>query len=791
MLTTNPIPNLISGVSQQADSMKFPSQAVEQVNAVSHIVEGLVKRPPTNHVSRVVIGDLGNCKVHPINRDSTQRYFAVFKSNSVAVFDAADGSQKPVNFDGAAEAYLTTSTPETTLEALSIADYTFVLNKSIVPELDAEETDALPTDSLVVVKRGDYGKTYTIKVGGVVFATCTTSDTDPGETATDFIAAALKTSWDSGSGHPGYTCTRSGSTLLIEKATGDYVIDLEDGFGGDGLILVKGSVRSFTELPLVAPHGFKVKVAGEPESESDDYWVEFVTPNGAVSPDFTGGRWVESIAPEVQYITDASTMPHVLVRETDGTFTFREADWVDRLVGDDETSAAPSFFGKTIQNLVFFRNRLGFLADENIVLSEAGNFFNFWRTTVVSILDSDPIDVGVSHNQVSILYHAVPFFDQLLLMGEKAQFALKGGQESLTSKNVAITAATEIDINPAVAPRLAGKNLYLGFGRNQYSGVWEYFVAPDTDRLDAEDVTIGVPSYIAGSLKELAVSESEKVLFARSDANPAHLYLYKYYTNGGERVQSAWSRWEFEDAAEIKGMAVFGSSLYLMVYRAGDGLSLERMDLQSGLKDDYSDYTILLDRKFGEGLTGTYNSDTDKTTFYLPYGVVDDSLFWAVTRFTELYSDGGSRMVPESVGTDGVVVFDGDVSAIPMWFGLNYVQTYTMSKPYLRPAQGSNRIAVGRRYQIRRGLVSYHNTLAFKVKVTPEFRAPFTHVFTGKIFGTPLEEVGSQTPVSGAFPFSVMTQNTQLTVQLINDLPFPSALTTVDWIGDFVPYGRN
>ena len=41
------VPNLISGVSQQADSFKLTTQAVEQINAVSSVVDGLIKRPST------------------------------------------------------------------------------------------------------------------------------------------------------------------------------------------------------------------------------------------------------------------------------------------------------------------------------------------------------------------------------------------------------------------------------------------------------------------------------------------------------------------------------------------------------------------------------------------------------------------------------------------------------------------------------------------------------------------------------------------------------------------------
>ena len=48
------------------------------------------------------------------------------------------------------------------------------------------------------------------------------------------------------------------------------------------------------------------------------------------------------------------TMPHALINNNNGTFTFKELDWVDRTCGDTDTNPDPTFLGKTIQNLTMF-----------------------------------------------------------------------------------------------------------------------------------------------------------------------------------------------------------------------------------------------------------------------------------------------------------------------------------------------------------------------------------------------------------------------------------------------------
>ena len=114
-------------------------------------------------------------------------------------------------------------------------------------------------------------------------------------------------------------------------------------------------------------------------------------------------------------------MPLQLVPDaTFNNWTLDVTDWSDRLVGDDDTNPAPTFVGSKVNDIFFFKNRLGLLTDSSIVFSEADEYFNFWRTTVLSLLDSAPIDVGVAHTKVAILQHAVPFQEKLLILDRKS-----------------------------------------------------------------------------------------------------------------------------------------------------------------------------------------------------------------------------------------------------------------------------------------------------------------------------------------------------------------------------------
>ena len=254
--------------------------------------------------------------------------------------------------------------------------------------------------------------------------------------------------------------------------TSDFQIGAKDGLADQGLGLVYKEVSSITDLPAKSFHNLRVKVKGDTELVQDDYYVKFKTKNGL---SFDEGTWVEDIGYGVKSELNATTMPLQLVPDATFTnWTLDVTDWSDRLVGDDETNPAPTFVGSKINDMFFFKNRLGILTNDSVVFSEADEFFNFWRATVLQLLDSSRIDVGVSHTRVAVLKHAVPFQEKLLLFSENTQFVLRGS-DLLTPKTVNITPATEYNSTPEIRPIVLNNYVYFPFKRNGYAGVTEYY----------------------------------------------------------------------------------------------------------------------------------------------------------------------------------------------------------------------------------------------------------------------------------------------------------------------------
>ena len=242
-----PIPNLINGVSQQPFALRLASQAEEQQNCYSSIVEGLTKRPPTEHVALLDGGDYSGAYVHMINRDTAERYVVILADGMLKVFDF-EGNERTVNTpDGLG--YLAATSPATEFSAVTIADFTFIVNKSLTVEMAADTAPAQSPSALVWVRQGNYSTDYKVTLSGPggVTADHTTPDNDGSLIQTDHIAEQLKTKID---GVAGYTCERFGSSLHITRTDGaEFNMATEDSFADLALQSIKDEVQTFDELP--------------------------------------------------------------------------------------------------------------------------------------------------------------------------------------------------------------------------------------------------------------------------------------------------------------------------------------------------------------------------------------------------------------------------------------------------------------------------------------------------------------------------------------------------------------
>ena len=302
--------------------------------------------------------------------------------------------------------------------------------------------------------------------------------------------------------------------------------------------------------------------------------------------------------------------------------------WGERICGDLDSSLNPSFIGNKINNVFFFRNRLGFLANDNVILSTVSKFFTFFPETVLTVIDSDPIDVAASHTKVAILKNAVNMGEKLILFSEQTQFVLSSSSDSLTPKTANVLVATEFESSDSATPVGAGNSIYYLTNKGGFAGVREYITQTGAQVKEAANITIHVPKLIPSDIYKIAVSTNEDVLILLGTTNPNKLYVNKWlYGNDGGKILNSWFTYTFASDRHIKNIDFIGTDLFVVTEDAPEAgfaseYNLEKLPFEPNYREPNSDYEYRLDRKLTESSTGvsiTFDASTSLSTVTMPY----------------------------------------------------------------------------------------------------------------------------------------------------------------------------
>ena len=782
-LISRNISNLIGGVSQQPEVLRLENQATLQDNGFSGVVEGLKKRPPTNYVAKISSSSLSNAFIHTINRDASERYIVIITNGAITVY-TIDGTQKTVVAQTNATNYLASSSPRTEFKCLTVNDYTYIINTNKTVAMNSATSTGKVEEAIYQVTQGINATKYSITIDSTTYNfTSSNSDT---EAIRDGLFSAIGTV-------SGYTFTKIGnSSFKVVKATGTLSVSASDGYGDNASQVIYDSVQNFSDLPAEGIDGQVVEVKGDAANNFDNYWVKWVASTSV---------WEETVAPAITYKFDYDTMPHLLIRTADGNFRLTQADgssytvsstsydvpqWGERKVGDLESAPNPSFVDTKMKDIFFHSNRLGVLADENVILSRSSEYFEFFAETVTDVLDTDVIDINVSHTKVSLLKNAIPFNTNLLIFSDQTQFLVSGGA-SLTPSNIAVDVATEYEALDAVKPVGSGSNVFFGFNKGEFTGLREYYVEADGETNEGEDITANIPKYIPSNVFKFAIASNENVLVALSSkaAEINNLYIYQWFYADNKRLQSAWHKWSFGTASNVTILNVdfIGTTLYLLMQRS-DGVYIETIDVAPAVVDTSANYLTHLDRKITNATSGvseSYNAGTNQTTITIPYTV--DNTMKLVGASTASNTAGTDITLVSAAGTSIVVA--GDITAYDYFIGEQYIFTYTFSQQYMALgddyASGSRTRIKDGRLQIRNWTVSYNDTSYFQAIVTPVARDASTTTFTGTVVGSGL--AGRVNLEDGDYEFAVLSRNEGLVVSLTNNSHLPSNFVNAEWQG--------
>ena len=263
-LISTSIPNLINGVSQQPPSIRLSTQAEVQENGLSSVVDGLVKRPPTEHKGFPIEGlstqqqaDMSKGFFHTIrNADNTVNFLSIQKDGTVTTFDTNGVANTNNTVTSSASSYVSGLTnPATELTAVTVADFTFLANRTKTVAKDTTTSTTRNAEALVYVAKSDYGANYEVTVtkGGSTYTrsittmgstqdTTTNSQNAEKSIQTDRIASNLRINVATDSTYygstgassiPGVTITLYGNVIHYQctSSRDDFQIEVKDRRG--------------------------------------------------------------------------------------------------------------------------------------------------------------------------------------------------------------------------------------------------------------------------------------------------------------------------------------------------------------------------------------------------------------------------------------------------------------------------------------------------------------------------------------------------------------------------------
>ena len=579
--------------------------------------------------------------------------------------------------------------------------------------------------------------------------------------------------------------TQIGNGLHVTRRTGTFNVNSPSP---DLLNVFTNEIQDIAELPTQCINGYTVKIRNS-EATEDDYYVRFLADNGRNGT----GVWEECPEPGRKIKFDENTMPIQLIRNADGTFTLDEIDWQICIAGNEVTVPEPSFIGKNITKMMFWRNRMLLLSDENVIMSQPGEYFNYWPKSSITYTASDVIDISVSSEFPAIIYDGALTNSGLLLFSKNQQYLLTTDSDVLSPQTAKINTISTYNFNSNTNPVSLGTTTAFLDNAGKYSRLWEMANVLREGEPIVIDQTKVVSKLFDKDLGLISNSRENSIIFF-SKKDSSTLYGYKYYDTSEKRLQQAWFTWEITGA--IQHHAILDDTLYVVVRNNGKD-TLQRFSVKMHtdtitVTDDKSNvdatddeiYRIHLDTASAVTIAaGTYNENSNKTIFSKPNG------YEHATAQLCLYDN---NTTSDYVGKySEVSVVNNSIEAPGDWSDrtviLGYLYDMQIEFPTIYYTQTANNIIkvdtngslIVHRIKLNFGPYGSYTTTIDKLgnsSYEETWEAPISDQYL-------LSNVAIDDEITKTIP--TYERNKNLSITLKSTHPTPATLYSMAWEGDF------
>ena len=563
---------------------------------------------------------------------------------------------------------------------------------------------------------------------------------------------------------------------------------------GELLNVVAGKVNDVGDLPTQCKHGMVIEVVNS-EADEDNHFVKFFGNNGRDGE----GSWEECAKPGRKIRLKRSTMPIALIRTADGNFRLTELDgssytvttasgnvtssapqWDDALVGDDVTNPEPSFVGKEINKMLFFRNRFCILSDEYIVMSRPGDFTNFFAKSAIQLIPSDPIDIAASSEYPAILYDGIQTNTGLILFSKNQQFMLTTDSDVFSPTTAKINALSTYNFNFATNPISLGTTIGFLDNAGKFSRFFEMAQIQREGEPEVIEQSAVVARLFEKDLKLISNSRENSVIFF-SEEGTSTLYGYRYFDNIRERKLASWFKWTV--TGEIQYHCMQDDNLYVVVR---NGSNNKDQILKYAIKMDANTALIKGSRIHLDHLMEvsgwTYNPTTKKSTKAKPVGLESSN---QLVAYDEDTGNNLGRYGKITVNGSNLEL-DGDWSNETFFIGYQFTMQIDLPTIYVTRVEGEAYRSDSRSNTIiHRVKFGFGPIGLYKTELNVVGKNTFTKEFEVTNANTYVANTAAIREDNKLYTVPIYARNTNANLTIKSEHPAPADILYMTWEGAY------
>lgn len=785
---TQRIPNYLGGVSKQSDEKLLNNQVRECINGYPDPTYGLVKRSGTGFLTTLdTEAELEDSKWFFYQRDGEEAYFGAIKNKTIRVWNAFTFTEATVTLTGTD--YLDADKGD--FDVLSVQDTTIITNKTTVVKAEATPSYTTNKQGTVRLLQALFGSTFTVTINGQD-ASITTPEGSSGTIATaEDILNGLKVKIDE-LNISSLVVTKLNTTLEL-KCDNPITLSSRGGPNNDLLVSFLEEVNTVADLPLESVNDRLVKVINSDQTVEDEYYTKFVAEDGTSGK----GYWEETRSPAVSEGLDNSTMPHELKGTGVNTFTFGPIDWTKRLTGDIKSNPNPSFVGKTIAKVFFYNTRLGVLSEDNVILSQTGEFYNFFNVSALTQVDSDPVDVSVQSIKPAQLFSCIPVTQGLALFSRGQQFMLYADNGILTPGTTIIRTISYYEMDVDIEPVDVGTNITFVSKSPITTQAYGMVTRGQDDNPIVVELSKVVSEYLPSSLEDM-ISSPQNSFIALFSSKSNEVFFYRTYNNGEKDLMQSWFKWQLPGT--VQSMDILNDLFFFVTIQGGQTnlnvLAIDQIPNRAVVIPKNPGFLPIIGNPcidmFAQATKVTYDPSTTQSKCYLPYKNVPEltPIIYLANETADDPIDAGWYVEPEEVGSDAIgdyfLIKNEDLSVVEdrVIVGYKYALEVDLPTVYYRMDEINTdytaSLTVGR-MKFACGLNG-----ALGIKLKSRGRDEWVDVMPTSLADYYL---AGTTPITGSniFVVPINQRTSNFNMKIYCDTPYPVSLNSMMWEGNYSP----